>query len=117
MALLHLIFTATQADGAATGWNIAGCCGRKRKRSELRRVSHKPSNSPLMGQTSKVAPPKHRGRAGSKILLGSQKAECWTYLMNRFITIPAGQALKDGQQLGEYWWGEWKRDGDKKVET
>lgn len=35
-------------------------CGRKKKRSELRRVSHQPSNSPLMGQTSKVALPKHR---------------------------------------------------------
>lgn len=104
MALLHLIFTASQTDGTTTGWNIASC-GRKRKRSELRRVSYHPSDSPLMGQTSKVAPPKHRGGAGSKIL-GAQKAESWTYLMNRFIIILARQALKDGQQSGEFWWGE-----------
>ena len=35
------------------------------------------------------------GRAGSKILLCIHEAESWEYLVNRLMTIPAGQVLKD----------------------
>ena len=75
VALLHLIFTPNQTDVSTTGWNIASCCGRKKQRPEMGR-SHT-SNQILHSRARLLRRPHPTtgGRAGSKILLGAQKAE------------------------------------------